>query len=333
MNILVTGGGGFLGGAIARELHERGDTVTVFGRRPYPHLESLGLQTLRGDVRDAESVGAACAACDAVFHVAAKVGIWGRYRDFYDVNVTGTRNVIAGCRRHGVTHLVVTSSPSVVSGDEPLEGVDESQPYPDRYLSPYARTKAEAEKSVLASNGPDLCTVVLRPHLLWGPGDTQLIPRLLDRARRGRLVQVGDGTNLVDLTYISDAVGAHLCALDRLQPGAHCAGNAYFISQGAPVPLWSWINDLLGRVGIAPVRRRLPYRSARRLGAALETIYRALRIRSEPPMTRFLAGQLAKAHYFSIEGARRDLGYRPRVSMESGLEKLVEWIHAGMPTG
>ena len=329
MRILVTGGGGFLGGAIARHLRERGDDVAVFGRNDYPSLAKLDILTLRGDVRDAEAVRLACNGLDAVCHVAAKVGIWGRRRDFYEINVQGTRNVIDACRRAGVGRLVYTSSPSVVVGEGGLAGVDESQPYPDRYLAHYPATKAEAERAVLAANGPDFSTAALRPHLIWGPGDTQLIPRLLERARRGRLVRVGDATNLVDITYIDNTVAAHVAALDRLAPDAPCAGSAYFISQGEPVSLWGWINELLARVGLPPVTRQLSYPTARRIGALLEGVYSVLRLRSEPLMTRFLAAQLAKPHYFSVAAAARDLGYEPSVSTNEGLERLVAWIEGG----
>jgi len=331
MKVLVTGGGGFLGGAIARRLRARGDEVSVFGRNAYPVLDGLGIRTVRGDVRDAEAVKGACQGMDAVCHVAAKVGIWGRPRDFRDVNTQGTRNVIDACRKAGVGKLVYTSSPSVVVGAGGLAGVDESQPYPDRYLAHYPATKAEAERAVLAANAPSFSTVALRPHLIWGPGDTQLIPRLLDRARRGRLIRVGDGTNLVDITYIDNASDAHVAALDRLTPNAPCAGSAYFISQGEPVVLWDWINKVITRVGMPPVRRTLSYNAARRIGALFEAAYWVLRLRSEPLMTRFLASQLAKPHHFSIAAARRDLGYEPAVSTSEGVGRLVEWIIKGMP--
>ena len=325
MNALVIGGGGFLGSRIARMLHERGDRVTVSGRRRYPHLEAVGIACLQGDVRDAGAVGRACADRDAVFHVAAKVGVWGKRSAYQEVNVTGTQNVIEGCRAHGVPKLIYTSTPSVVGGGEDLCGVDESQPYASRYLTAYAQTKAEAERLVLAASGPSLATVALRPHLIWGPGDRELVPRLLDRARRGRLLQVGDGSNLVDITYIDNASDAHLQAGDALAPGARCAGRAYFISQGEPVLLWPWIRDLLDRLRVPPVRRSVSFRTAYLVGAVLEALYRALGRSSEPPMTRFVAIQLAKSHYFCIHAARRDFGYDPRVSTQEGVQRLVAW--------
>ena len=331
MKAVITGGGGFLGSGIARLLHERGDEVTVFGRSRYPHLEQLGIKAVRGDLRSPSTVRTAVEGTDVVFHAAAVTGIWGPRRMFWGINVEGTRNVLAACRQAGVGRLVYTSSPSVVIGEDELCGVDESQPYPSRYLAHYPETKAVAEREVLAANDKHLATVALRPHLIWGPGDPHLIPRIIARARSGRLVQVGDGTNLVDITYIDNAAEAHVRAADALHLGAPCCGKAYFISQGKPVALWPWINDLLERLGIPPVRRAISFRTARRAGWVAEWFHRVLRIESEPRMTRFLASQLSKSHYFDITAARRDLGYAPAVSTEEGVERLVAWLEGESP--
>lgn len=324
MKALVTGGGGFLGRRIAEMLRARGDEVRVFARGDYPELRDAGIETVRGDLRNFEDIRAACDACDVVFHVAALAGVWGRSRDFWDVNVTGTLNVIAACRDRGIERCVYTSTPSVVFGEKELCGVDERQPYPDRYLAAYPRTKAVAEQAVLAANTPTLATVALRPHLIWGPGDPHLIPRVIDRARKGRLVQVGDGTNLVDITYIDNAAQAHIQAADALNLRAACAGNAYFISQGAPVGLWPWLRELLTALGHPVPTRTISYKMAYRLGAVLEWAYRLTFRRPEPPMTRFVAAQLATSHYFNIDAARRDFGYAPTVATRIGLARLVE---------
>ncbi|MCK4659586.1 MAG: NAD-dependent epimerase/dehydratase family protein [Phycisphaerae bacterium] len=332
MKALVTGGGGFLGGAIARMLHERGDQVTVLGRHRYPHIERLGIGAIQGDLRDREAVCRAVEGVEVVFHAGAVPGIWGPRRMFWDINVGGTRNVLAACRETGVAKLVYTSSPSVVFGEGELCGVDESVPYPDRYLADYPETKAVAEREVLAADDQTLSTVSLRPHLIWGPGDPHLIPRVLDRARRGRLMQVGDGCNLVDIIYIDNAAEAHLLAADALGPGAACAGRAYFISQGKPVALWRWLNEIIEAMSIAPVRRTIRYKTAYRLGAVFEVLY-SLAGRStkrEPPMTRFLAAQLAKSHYFDISAAKRDFGYAPRVTTAEGVECLLTWLRGVM---
>ncbi len=326
MRALVTGGGGFLGTRIAQMLVERGDEVLVLGRRRYPQHEEAGINTVQADLRDVDAVDSACRSMDVVFHAAALTGIWGRRRDFVEANVVGTRNVITACKRQGVHTLVYTSSPSVVFGDEELCGVDESQPYPDRYLTHYAETKAVAERMVLAANGPELATVALRPHLIWGPGDPHLIPRVIARARQGKLVQVGDGRNLVDVTYIDNAAEAHLLAADALIPGAACVGRAYFVSQGDPVLLWPWLNEILAAVEAPLVTRSISYAAAYRVGALLETVYRVARLTGEPRMTRFLAAQLAQSHYFNMTAARRDFGYAPRIPTSEGILRLVKWV-------
>lgn len=323
MKALVTGGGGFLGSRIVQMLHARGDNVVVLGRRAHPHLERNGTRTVQADLRDARAVARACQGADCVFHAGGLVGIWGTRRQFWEINVDGTRNVIDGCRMHHVPKLVYTSSPSVVFGEDELCGADESQPYPSSYLAAYPESKAAAEQMVLGSNGPKLATVALRPHLIWGPGDPHLIPRVIAQAREGRLVQVGDGTSRVDITYIDNAAEAHILAADALGPSTPCAGRAYFLSQGEPVTLWPWLNDILAAVGVPRVVRSISYRTAYWLGAFLEIAYCVARSRREPWMTRFLATQLSKSHYFNISAARHDLGYNPRVPTAEGVRRLL----------
>jgi len=329
MKALVTGGGGFLGSAIVRMLHERGDEVSVLGRGTYPHIAAYIKRAFQADIRLAPAVARACEGMEIVFHVAALAGIWGRRRDFWPINVEGTRNVIEACRANGVPRLVYTSSPSVVFGRDDLCGVDESTPYPPRYLAAYPETKAAAEQMILAANSASLATVALRPHLIFGPGDPHLIPRVIARARTGRLRQVGDGRNLVDVTYIDNAARAHVQAADALGPGSRCAGKVYFISQGKPVELWPWLNDLLKGVGAPVVTRAVSFDNAYRVGAAFELMYRTLGIIREPPMTRFLASQLAKSHYFDISAARRDFGYDPVVSTGEGVRRAVGSMRGG----
>jgi len=333
MKALVTGGGGFLGSRIVQMLHERGDEVTALGRNRYPHHEQAGIRTIQANLGDAEAIRRACEGVDTVFHVGALTGIWGKKRVFWETNVEGTRNVIDACRACSVRKLVYTSTPSVVFGEEALSGVDESQPYPDRYLAHYPETKAVAERMALASDSSALSTVALRPHLVWGPGDPHLIPRVIARARAGRLVRVGDGRNLVDITYIDNAASAHLLAEARLSPGSACAGRAYFISQGDPVELWPWLNAILRAVGVAPVERSISYGSAHLIGSVLEFIHTLLRMRTEPRMTRFLAAQLAKDHYFDTGAAMRDLGYEPVVSTDEGLRRTLRALGVESPSG
>ena len=303
MTALVTGGGGFLGGAIVRRLRARGDAVRSLSRGHYPALDDLGVTQFRGDVADADAVARAAEGCGVAFHAAARAGLGGRYADYHRANVVGTDNVLAACQRHGVPRLVYTSSPSVVFDGRDMEGADESAPYPRHYEAYYPRTKALAEQRVLAANGPGLATTALRPHLIWGPGDNHLIPRLLARARAGRLRRIGRTNKLVDTTYIDNAADAHLLAADRLRPGSPVPGRAYFLSQGEPVPLWDLVDRILSAAGLPPVTRSLPAGLAYAVGWAAEAVYGLLRLRGEPPMTRFLARELATAHWFDIGAA------------------------------
>ena len=327
MKALVTGGGGFLGRYMVEKLMARGDSVRVLGRSRYPELEQLGVETVQADLRDPSAVTKACENIDVLFHVAALPAVWGKWQDFYSINVEGTKNVLAGCRARGVSKLVYTSTPSVVFDQSNLCNIDESYPYPRSYNCYYPATKAMAERLVIAANGRDgLLTTALRPHLVWGPQDNHLIPKVLQRARAGQLVIVGDGLNKVDITYVENAADAHLQAADHLRAGSPVAGQVYFISQGEPVLLWDFINQLLERLGIPKVTRAISYRTARVLGAMLEVVHTLFALREEPRMTRFLAAQLARSHYFDISKAKRDFSYSPRISTAEGLDRLVSFI-------
>jgi nucleoside-diphosphate-sugar epimerase len=326
MRVLVTGGGGFLGAALCRALMARGDAVRSLARGEYPALAAMGVDVRRGDVADREAVMDAVADCDAVCHVAAKAGVWGPFAEYHRANVVGTQHVIDACRQHGVGRLVYTSSPSVVYAGHDECGVDESVPYPATYLTHYPRTKAEAERLVLAANGPQLATVSLRPHLIWGPGDNHLLPRLLAKARAGKLRRVGPGTNIVDTTYIDNAVHAHVAALDRLSPDAACAGRTYFIANDQPRPLWELIDQMLACGDAPPVTRGISATAAYAVGGMLELIYGALRLSAEPPMTRFVARQLATSHWYDLTAAKRNLGYSPIVTVDDGLARLRDWL-------
>lgn len=324
MKALVTGGGGFLGGAIVRALRARNDHVRTFQRGEYPALRELGVEVVRGDLRDVDALTRAVAGCDVVFHVAAKAGVWGDFNEYYQSNYLGTRNVIAACNTQGANRLVYTSTPSVVFNGSDEENMDETAPYPSRFLNAYQETKALAERCVLGANTHTLATVALRPHLIWGPGDPHLVPRIIHRAREGKLKLVGTGSNLVDSTYIDNAASAHLLAADRLQPGASCAGRAYFISNGEPLAMSDLINRILAAGGLPPVGKHVSPRVAWVAGHVLEKIYMLFRIREEPLMTRFVARQLATAHWFDLGNAKRDLGYEPAVDIDDGMQRLKQ---------
>ncbi len=329
----MTGGGGFLGAAIVRKLRARGDEVRSLARGDYPDLAALGVEVLRGDLRDAGAVVRAAAGCDVVFHVAAKPGIWGRATDFHETNVVGTEHVVSACLRERVGRLVYTSSPSVIFAGGPIEGGDESLPYPTRFLAHYPRTKAIAERHVLAANSAALRTVSLRPHLIWGPGDNHLVPRIVARARAGQLRKIGSGAAKVDSVYVDNAADAHLLAADRL--GAHDsapAGRAYFITNGEPLPVGELIDRILLAAGLAKLDRSIPIGVAYAAGLASELVYGALGLTREPRMTRFLAKQLSTAHWFDLGAARRDLGYAPAISIDEGMLRLGAWLRSVTPS-
>ncbi|MGV7221188.1 MAG: NAD-dependent epimerase/dehydratase family protein [Nitrospinales bacterium] len=324
MRALITGGGGFLGSHIAKRLHDRGDSVYVLGRKKYSFL-SPGIECIQSDLRDRESVVRACQDMDTVFHVGAMTGIWGKKKDFHEINVGGTKNIIEGCQEHGVEKLIYTSSPSVVFNHGNLENVDETTPYADSFFCEYPKSKAIAERLVIASNGNNgLQTVSLRPHLIWGPGDPHLVPRIIESAKMNRLVQVGDGKNKVDIIYIDNAVEGHILACDSLSAGKDVAGKCYFLNDGEAVFLWEWINNLLIRLGIPAVKKSISFSKAKAIGGFLEMVYKVFRLSGEPRMTRFVAEQLATSHYFDISRATRELNYKPVVSIEEGLNRLVE---------
>jgi nucleoside-diphosphate-sugar epimerase len=337
MRALVTGGGGFLGSYIVRASLARGDHVRTIYRRAYPKLESLGVEVIRGDIRDFDAVSQACQGIDCVFHVAAVPGIRMDRRPYHEINVRGTENIIAASEQRGVSRLVYTSSPSVVFSGTDQCGVDESVPYDFGWMNAncayYSYTKACAEQAVLSANCDALRTCSLRPHLIWGPEDKHLIPRLLARARSGRLRRVGDGTNLVDITYVENAATAHLQAADALEARSAQApspsGRAYFISQGEPVNCWKWIDEILALANLPTVRKSATFKTAHRIGAACEWLYWLIGLSQEPPMTRFLAAQLSTSHWFDISAARRDFGYEPRVTTAEGMRRLAEWLRSG----
>jgi len=326
MRILVTGGGGFLGQALCRGLSERGHAVRSFSRSRHGALDALGVEQVQGDLADRDAVVAAAQGCEAIFHNAAKAGAWGSYDSYHRANVVGTDNVIAACRVNGIDRLVHTSTPSVAHrATQPVAGgTADTVPYGTHFKAAYAATKAIAEQAVLAANDGALATIALRPRLIWGPGDRQLLPRLVERARAGRLRIVGSGDNRIDTTYIDNAAQAHFDAFDHLGVGARCAGRAYFISNGEPRAARDIVNALLRAAGAPTVDSTLPFSLAYAVGAACEAAWTLLPLSGEPPLTRFLAEQLATEHWYDMTPATRDFGYVPRVTIEDGLRRLTE---------
>jgi 2-alkyl-3-oxoalkanoate reductase len=324
LRALVTGGGGFLGSWIVRQLVERGDQVRIIARGAYPEIAALGVECLRGDVEDENAVLEGVDGVDVVFHVAGKPGIWGPKESYFRPNVLGTKNVIEACRKKRISRLVHTSSPSVVFGKDAISGGDEDLAYPDEYLCHYPESKAEAERLVMAAHEPNrLHTVALRPHLIWGPGDRFLIPKMIEAAKTGRIRRVGDETNLVSITYVENAASAHLAACEAIRsPDAPAGGKTYFVADPEPVEIWRFIDRVLVGVGAPPITGHISFRAAWIIGTILELVHHALGREGEPRMTRFLAAQLGKPHWFKLDRAKRELGWTPPHSTEEGLKRL-----------
>lgn len=324
--VLITGGGGFVGKAIARQLLQENVDCFVLGRNDYPELASEGVTCIKGDITDRECTFEKIRNFDVVYHVAALAGIWGNRDQFHSINVTGTDNIIEACLFNNIPALVHTSTPSVVFGGFDIEGGNEKMSYPQRFLCHYAHTKAIAEQHILQVDQNTLKTCAIRPHLVWGPGDPHLIPRLVERGKNRKLKVVGDGQNMVDISYIDNVATAHILAAKNLLTTAEASGKAYFIGQEKPVKLWEWVNDLFRQLNIPPVKKKVPLSVAYGVGQILE-IYHGLFLQArEPAMTRFLAQQLGKSHYFSHEQATRDFGYLPTISIEEGMERLLHWL-------
>ncbi len=327
MKALVTGANGFLGSNLVQQLLSQGYEVTAMTRRREAMLPGMHVTNVHGDVRSYDNVLKACEGQDIVFHTAAVSGIWGSWKLFHGTNTVGTRNIVEACLEKNVPKLVYTSSPSVTFDGNHQLNVNESAPYPKKWLCHYPHSKALAEKCVLEANHEkELMTCALRPHLIWGPGDHHLIPRIIKRAKAKQLRRVGDGANQVDTIYIDNAALAHIQAAEAMEPNSPVCGSAYFLSQDDPVNCWGWINDVLGLAGLPRVRKSISYYWAYRLGYALETFYELCNFQAEPRMTRFLAAQLAKSHYFDISRAKNDFGYYPRVSNAEGMKRLGETL-------
>lgn len=323
MNVLITGAGGFLGRYIARQLLAQGHKVFNFSRSKHPILDELGVISIQGDITKYQEVESAFSDMDAIVHTASKIGMAGKWDDYFQTNVTGTTNVIAACTFHKIAKLIYTSTPSVVFGKDDLEGVDESRPYPEVHLNHYAKSKAMAEQLVLdANNSNTLCTVALRPHLIFGPDDPHIIPKILEASQKKKLKIVGDGENLVDVIFVENAAKAHVNALKTLDTGTKICGNAYFLGQEKPVNLWNFINEILKLHGFAPITKKVNANLAYSIGAIFEFIFFLFRITSiDPPMTRFTSLQFSKSHYFDLGASIADLGSYQDVSTQEALAR------------
>jgi nucleoside-diphosphate-sugar epimerase len=327
--VLLTGGTSLLVRRTAELLQARGDEVVLLQR----HSAELDVAQVLGDIRDADAVHRAMAGCDAVVHAAAKVGVTGRWDDYRSINVDGTANVVDAAQRAGIGSIVHVSTPSVAHGGDSVVGAAADPPITGRPVSGrvgafYAESKSIAEPIALSAASTSLGVVAIRPHLIWGPGDTQLVGRIVERARSGRLALVGGGTALIDTTYIDNAASAMVAALDAAVPGARCSGRAYVIANGEPRPVREMVEAILHAAGIEAAPRNVPLRAAVAAGSIVERLWALRRTDDEPPLTRFLAEQLGTAHWFDPRPARDDLGWIPSVTLDEGFDALTRWFAA-----
>lgn len=324
--VLITGGGGFLGKALARKCVERGDRVFSFSRRNHPELSALGVVQISGDVTDKAAVARSVRGMDTVFHLAARTGNWGRLAAFYKTNVKGTRNVIDACRTEHVKVLVYTSTTRVMlEGSNVLPGTG-SADYPERFRNNFAMSKAFAEQAVRKAADDNLKTIILRPHMIWGPGDTSTVPGILKR--KWPLIRIGRGKNKVSNIFVEDAATAHLLAADRVAENPSLSGKAYVIAQEEPLVLWDFIDSIRAMKGEDPVRLHLSRRMAYRIGGILEFLHKNLSLPFAPVITRALVRELAVSHVFDHDPVFKDLGFEPAVSTGQGMTSYESWYMA-----
>jgi len=329
MKVLVTGGGGFIGMALIKRLIAEGHKVTSYSRREYPLHWALGISSIQADIGDLETLERACKGKDVVFHLAARIGIWGDYDDYHTTNVTGTFNVIKACRKVGVDRIVFTSSSAVVFDGSDLEGIDEAHPYPESHGSHLATTKAMAERLILEANSKELKTIALRPHLVWGPYDAHLIPGILKRVGSGRMRRIGDQEHFIDTTYIDNMVDALILAAEALESNPKAAGKALFITNGEPARVWDFINSIIQIAGHPPIHKKIPEKFALLAAGISEWFHKIFKIKSEPFMTRYAIRELITNHWFDISAAREILGYKPGVSYAEGFKHLKDYLKIG----
>lgn len=330
--ILVTGAGGFLGLRLVKALRLQGHIVHTLQRQSYPVLAGDdGIRNFIGSIENKNDLKIALDGVDVVFHVASKIGMWGDYQDFYRTNVLGTKNIIDMMKEQKIKYLVYTSTPSVVFDRGDIENGNENLPYPKSHLNYYGETKRLAEVEVLSAHDENFITAAIRPHLIFGPGDKQLIPRVIKAHRDGRLKIIGNGENLVDVSYIDNVVDAHLDLYHQmLRDSSKVNGKAYFIGQDQPVKLWDFTNTIMTGIGLKKLEKKIPTGVAYFIGACIEGIFKILNIKNiDPPMTRFVALQLGKSHYFSHQRALEDFNHRPKVSTEEGLKRLIDDYRSG----
>jgi len=323
IKFLVTGGGGFVGSAIVKRLKGLGYQVGSYSRKSYPWMDELGIKQFQGDLTDPVAIDGAVAQHKIVIHSAALAGFWGSYADYYRPNVLGTKHLLQSCQKHQIEKLLFTSTASVVFGGESIHNGQAEIPYPKKASSFYTSTKAKAEQLILTANTVNLKTLALRPHIVLGPGDTQIIPRLIERAKSGRLPIIGSGSNQIDIIHIDNLVDAHLAALKAMDQNPNCLGKAYFVSNGDPVIVWDFINSILTGLGLPAITKKISYRMALTLATLLSGFNQIFTPAKEPKLTPFLVKELSQSHWFNIDPAKQDLGYKPMIDSSQTLESIL----------
>ena len=321
----MTGTGSLLLGGVASELLRRGDEVVCLQRRPAAFMGHQNAHEVLADICNTDAVALAAKGCDAIIHGAARVGVVGSQKEFYDTNVLGTENILRAAEQQSISRLVFVSTPSVAHTGASLVGAPAGQAEIGRSRSYYAESKAIAERTVLNARNSQLAVVAIRPHLVWGPGDTQLVGRIVERAKSGRLAVVGTGNALVDSTYIDNAISAHIAALDALHIGSACDGKAYVVSNGEPRTVNELMRSMCESAGVPFEPRHLSLTLGIRLGSLVERLWPLMQS-SEPPITRFIAEQLGTAHWFDQRVVHNDLKWAPSVTLDEGFKQLTQWF-------
>ena len=323
MKALITGATGFLGGALTRRLHSMGWDVTALGRNPKKlnQLEDEGIHALLIELKDKKALADVCKDQEIVFHCAALPSPWGNFETFYQANVIGTRNVIRGCEEHHVKRLVYVSTPSLYFDYNSRTDVKETDPLPEP-VSNYSATKILAEQELDEAFARGLATIAIRPRALFGPGDTVIFPRLIPHLQSGRLPILGDGENIVDLTYIENVVDALLlCA----ESPANTLGKKYNISNGEPVKIWKLVERICDELNLPHPTRKISYKTANAAATVLEALYTIIPTHPEPPLTRVSVSMMANSTTLDISAAKNELGYQPKVSLDEGVERFLNW--------
>lgn len=327
MNALVIGGGGFLGTKIVEMLISDGHNVRVLGRNYYTHLKKMDVECIKADIRNEADIAKSLTGIDTIFHVASKNGFYGNWNEFKSINIVGTETILSAALSKNVEKFIYTSSPAVVGFDNDLHNGGIDVPYPTKHESPYSYTKAQAEQIVKTKNGDGIATVSLRPHMIFGPGDKHLFPRILDKASKGSFKRIGEGKNIIDLTFVDNAASAHIDAAKALiSDKSPCAGGAYFISNDEPVIFYDYLNEIFRNLNINTINNGLTLSTARKVGKLLEGFYKTFSIKSEPLVTPYLANMMGLSHWYDMGPAKKDLNYKVKVSMSEGTKRTLEWL-------